>query len=423
MEINLVELIESRDLDDALTSPQATEWKRAINEEIRSLESQETWEITDLPGKQCIGCKWVFKLKKSTEGKVMRFKTRLVAQGFFQEKEINYNETYSPVANFSIIRFMLVITATFTWHTRHLDIKYAYLNGKLEEEIYMKVPPLYKTEEGKVVKLRRPIYGLKQSRRNWNEEINVFLTKNGYKRLRSSSCVYYKGHWTILVIYVDDIFIFSRKKAPLHETVKLIMDRYETRDLGDITYALGVKIQKDESGDIRLSQKAYIESILARFGLEKCRATSTPLEHGLKMSREDGPKSSKEKEEMTKVPYRHLIGSLMHLALYTRPDIMHAVTKLSQYNTNPGRIHWTQVKHVLRYLNGIKAYTLRYQASRECKIQFYSDADWAGDLDDRHSYSGMVVTMGQSVIQWKSAKQKSIYHDLKHGSRIRRIVN
>lgn len=409
MEINLVEVTEPRDLKEALTSPQATEWKRAINEEIESLESQGTWEIVDLPqDKRCIGCKWIFKLKTDSEGKITRFKARLVAQGFSQEKGIDYSETYSPVANFSIIRFMLAITAMFGWHTRHLDIKCAYLNGKLEEELYMSVPPLYKVEEGKVVKLKRPIYGLKQSGRNWNTEIDVFLTKNGFKRLRSSSCVYCKGCWTILVIYVDDIFAFSRKKATLREIIQLIKNEYETRDLGEITYALGVKIQRNELGDIQLSQKAYIESMLSKFGLEECRTTATPLEHGLRMSKEDGPKSPTEIEEMTKVPYRQLIGSLMHLALYTRPDIMYAVTKLSQYNTNPGRIHWAQAKHILRYLSGTKDYALQYRASQGPTIQIYSDADWAGDLDDRHSYSGMVVTMGQNVIHWKSMKQKSI---------------
>lgn len=284
-----------------------------------------------------------------------------------------------------------------------LNIKCAYLNGKLEE-LYMRALLLYKTKEGKVVKLKRPIYGLKQSGRSWNTEIDVFLTKNGFKRLRSSSCVYCKGRWTILVLYVDDIFIFSRKRASLHEAIQLITNGYETRDLGDITYALGVKIQRNESGDIQMSQRAYIESTLSKFGLQECRATATPLKHGLKMSTENGAKLPNEKEEMDKIPYRQLIGSLMYLALYTRPDIMHAVTKLSQYNTNSGRIHWTQAKHVLRYLSGTRDYALQYRAYEKPTIQIYNDADWAGDLDDRHSYSGMVVTMGQNTIQWKSIK-------------------
>lgn len=159
-----------------------------------------------------------------------------------------------------------------------------------------------------------------------------------------------------MVIYVDDIFIFSRRRAPLKKTVQLIKNGYETRDLGDISYALGVKIQRNKLDDIQLSQMTYMESILSKFGFEECRTTATHLEHGIKMSKEHGADSPEEKDKMAKVPYRQLIGSLMHLALHTRPDIIHAVTKLSQYNTNPGRIHWNQAKHVLRYLNGTKSY-------------------------------------------------------------------
>jgi len=272
----------------------------------------------------------------------------------------------------------------------------------------MIAPPLYKIGEGETVKLKRPIYGLKQSGRSWNTEINSFLTKNGFTRLQSSSCVYCKGRWIIIIIYVDDIFIFSSKRAPLRETVKLITNGYETRDLGDITYALGVKIERSKNGDIRLSQRSYIESTLSKYGLTECRTAATPLDQGIKMSKQDGPSSPDEKAEMAAVPYRQLIGSLMHLAIYTRPDIMHAVTKLSQFNTNPGRIHWNQAKHLLRYLSGTKEYALQYTAGATPEIQIFSDADWAGDVDDRRSYSGMVVTVGQNIIHWKSTKQKSV---------------
>jgi len=114
--------------------------------------------------------------------------------------------------------------------------------------------------------------------------------------------------------------------------VKLITDGYETRDLGDITYALGVKVERSKNGDIRLSQKSYIESTLSKYGLTECRTAAAPLDHGTKMSKRDGPSSPDEKAEMAAVPYRRLVGSLMHLAIYTRPDIIHAVTKLSQFN-------------------------------------------------------------------------------------------
>jgi len=173
--------------------------------------------------------------------------------------------------------------------------------------------------------------------------------------------VYRKDNRTVIVIYVDDIFIFFKEKNALRKVTRLITNRYEARDLDDITYALGVKIQRNKDGDVWLNQKAYIESILAKYGLNECRSVATFLERGQKMSKMDSAKSSEEIEEMARMPYRQLIGS-MHLALYTMPDIMHAVTKLSQFNANPGRAYWA--KHVLRYLSGTKNYAFLYRAGQ-----------------------------------------------------------
>ncbi|XP_076544682.1 uncharacterized protein LOC117610925 [Osmia lignaria lignaria] len=161
-EANLVEIVEPQSLKEALNSPQAAEWKNAINEELDSLSSRGTWEVTNLSeGRKCIGCRWVFKLKTDTDGVITRYKARIIAQGFSQEKGVDYSETYSPVANFSLIRLFLALTVTFRWDTRHVDMKCAYLYGELREETFMKPPPLYEVKEGTVVKLLRPIYGLK----------------------------------------------------------------------------------------------------------------------------------------------------------------------------------------------------------------------------------------------------------------------
>lgn len=186
-----------------MISPQAAQWKHAIKDELGSLTTRKTWEVTTIPdGRKCIGSRWVFKLKKNSEGVVTRYKARLVAQGFSQEKGINYNETYSPVANFSLIRLLLALAVEFRWYTRHVDIKCAYLYGKLDEEIYMKLPPMHRDEEELIVKLLRPIYGLKQSGRNWNHELNKFLIEQDFERMKSSNCVYTKKNWIILIVYI-----------------------------------------------------------------------------------------------------------------------------------------------------------------------------------------------------------------------------
>lgn len=409
IEVNSLEITEPQNVEEALESPQATQWKEAIKEELNNLSDRNTWEVTKLPeGRKCIGCRWVFKLKRDANGEICRYKARLVAQGFSQKKGMDYNETYSPVASFSIIRLMLAITMEFRWHTRHIDIKCAYLHGQLEEEIYMKLPPRCESKEGSVAKLLRPIYGLKQSGRNWNKELDDFLIKQGFRRLKASGCVYISGYWTIVVIYVDDIFVFSRDLASITDLIRCTTKAYEAKDLEEISYALGVKISWNKAGGVCLSQKAYIKSILRQYNMIECRGATTPLEPGMKISKEGCPKTQEEKEKMSEVPYRRLIGSLMYLALHTRPDLIYAVTKLSQYNTDPGEAHWHQAKHVLRYLNKTKDYELTYERNEESRIKIYCDADWASDIDDRHSFSGMVMKLGRNTVQWHSSKQKSI---------------
>ncbi|KAK2577746.1 hypothetical protein KPH14_012773, partial [Odynerus spinipes] len=277
-----------------------------------------------------------------------------------------------------------------------------------EEEIYMRPPPLYKTDEGNVLRLLRPIYGLKQSGRNWNEEIDNFLASQGFKRLKTSNCVYKRDDWTIVVVYVDDLFLFAPDLKLIESAVRHITSRYEAKDLGEINQALGIKVERKGNGDIRLSQKKYIEELLKRFGMVDCRKAATPLDPSIRLSKEDAPTNERERFSMRNVPYRELIGGLMFLAQSTRPDVLYAVIKLSQYNSNPGKRHWDQAKHILRYLNGTRDYSITYRACNKPRIEVYCDADWAGDLDDRHSYSGMVLLIGNDPVQWKSSKQKSL---------------
>lgn len=284
----------------------------------------------------------------------------------------------------------------------------------------MRLPPLYDAKEGKVAKLLRPIYGLKQSGRNWNEELNEFFIGMGFERLKSSSCTYRKGYWLIAVIYVDDIFMFSKKSSLITEAVSMISKRYEIKDLGEIHYAVGVKLDRKRNGALQLTQRAYIESTLKKY-MQECRGASTPLDPGIKISKKDCLGTHEEKEEMSRVPYRELVGSLMYLAQSTRPDIAYATSKLSQYNSNPGKAHWHQAKHVLRYLRKTRNLGIIYTPENKRQIQVYCDADWAGDIDDRHSYSGVVVMIGggHRPLAINEADLPISLHD---GSRIRSIV-
>jgi len=407
IEINLTEIIEPTTFEQAISLPQSEQWKAAMEEELKNLEDRNTWEVVNRDENiKYIGSKWVYKVKTDSNNKVVRFRARLVAQGYDQKKNVDYFESYAPVANISVIRLLLATSMHQDWKIQHLDIKCAYLYGELTEQIYMELPPGYNDSHTKVAKLKRPIYGLKQSGRNWNSAIDKFLTDNRFQRLKSNNCIYTYDNDLILTIYVDDILLFSKDISKLEQVKKLLMSKYEVRDLGIVSYLLGISISFTEQ-TMKLSQEKYIQKLINEYGMNECKSAKTPIEPGLKLSKCDSYSNESEIEEMKNVPYRQLVGSLMYIALATRPDIMYAVSKLAQFVSKPSRIHWMQAKRVLRYLYTTKNKTLTYSRGND-EIEIFTDADWAADIDDRHSYSGMVVFIGRNAVIWKSNKQKSI---------------
>lgn len=348
IEINMIEIVEPVTFEQAIASPQHKEWKLAMDDEIHSLESMNTWETVDSEEHiKCIGSKWIYRVKTDHMGKIIKYKARLVAQGYNQKKDVDYFETYAPVASISIIRLLLAMSVSQSWKIHHLDVKCAYLYGDLDEDIYMKLPTGYHESDRKIVKLKKPIYGLKQSGRNWNNTIDLFLNKNGFQRLKGNNCVYVYENELILTIYVDDILLFTKNLDKLKQVKVLLMSQYEIRDLGTASYLLGIRIDYNER-NIKLSQKLYIERLLNEYNIIECKTTKTPVELGTKLSKYDSPANDAEREEMRNVPYRQLIGSLMYIALATRPDILHIASKLAQFNSNPGKIHWMQTKRVFK---------------------------------------------------------------------------
>lgn len=217
-----------------MASPQCDKWKEAMEDEFRSLESRNTWEVVNrMEHIKCIGSKWVYKVKTDPTEKIVKYKARLVAQGYNQKKEVDYFESYAPVTNISTIRMLLAMSISQDWEVHHLDVKCAYLYGELTEDLYMKLPPGYGESDVKVAKLKKPIYGLKQSGRNWNNAIDMFLTKNKFQRLKSNNCVYMHDNDLILTIYVDDIVLFTKNinKLANHETISKVIHRKVVRSI------------------------------------------------------------------------------------------------------------------------------------------------------------------------------------------------
>lgn len=243
------------------------------------------------------------------------------------------------------------------WEVHHLDVKCAYLYGDLVENVYMKALQGYNKSNANVVKLKRPIYGLKQSGRNWNNEINGYLIDSGLNRLKCNNCTYTYGDDLILIIYVNDIVVFTKNMSSMNKVKDILMSKYEIKDLGRVSYLLGIKIEyKDEC--MELSQRVYIDKLLNEYNMNECKCVKTPIEVGMQLSENNSPQCEEDRKEMMNVPYRRLIGSLLYIALATRPDIMYAVIKMSQNVSDPGKTHWIQVKRILRYLKATKDCTL-----------------------------------------------------------------
>uniref|UniRef100_A0A2N9F135 CCHC-type domain-containing protein n=1 Tax=Fagus sylvatica TaxID=28930 RepID=A0A2N9F135_FAGSY len=413
-------LCDAKDVDEpasfseALHSPDRDEWMTAMQEEMSSMDKNNVWELVDLPpGRKTIGNKWVLKVKRKVDGSIDRYKARLVAKGYTQRKGIDYEDTFSPVVRFASIRLILSIVAKQDLELFQMDVKTAFLNGELDEEIYMAQPAGFeaKGHERKVCRLKRSIYGLKQSSRQWYLRFHDSITSFGFEMIEEDHCVYLKRSKRsilILSLYVDDILLAGNDMDSIVTTKKWLSSTFEMKDMGEANFVLGVKITRDRSKKLlSLSQGTYIKKILERFHMHNSKPIDTPMEKGCTLSLDQCPKNDEEKNQMSKVPYASAIGSLMYAMLCTRPDICFAVGMVSRYQSNPGPAHWRAVKRILRYLRGTSDHALCYHGG-DLRLTGYSDADWASDKDERKSTSGYAFILGGGAVSWCSKKQSCI---------------
>lgn len=399
-------------VSEAMSSDAANQWKSAMADELQSLQQNDTWRLTDLPaGKTPIKCKWVFKTKRDANGHVMRHKARLVVKGYSQREGIDYHETFSPVVRYSSIRFLLAMAAKYDLNIRQMDVVTAFLHGELKETIYMEQPQCFNDGSGRVCKLQRSLYGLKQSSRVWNEKLNSVLLAFGLKRSGADQCIYHlvQGNKMLYVaVYVDDVLIFSNDNEIEKRLKGVLCNNFRMKDLGDASSVLGVRIVRDRAaGTIAIDQSQYISNVLKRFGMEDANPVATPLDINQKISSKMCPSTRAQQIEMAKVPYKQAIGCLLFAAQITRPDINFAVNLLSRYSTNPGQAHWAAIKRLLRYLKGSIDKKLVYRKDSN-EIEGFCDADWASDLDQRKSTTGYVFVMQGAAVSWASRRQQTI---------------
>jgi len=382
-------------------------WRDAMLDEYKSIMKNDVWDIVSRPkGKSVVSSKWLYKIKHAADGSVEKYKARFVARGFSQKEGIDYDEIFAPVARYTTIRSVMSLASVLGWKLYQMDVKTAFLNGEVEQEVYVEQPDGFveHSKESHVCKLKKALYGLKQAPRVWYDRIDGFLRSLGFSKSSADPNLYFKvveNQPLILVLYVDDLFLTGEERQITWCKKKLTAE-FEMKDLGLMHYFLGLEVWQ-KPNEILLSQGKYAVDILKRFGMMNCRSVSTPMVANLKKLHDSG--SGEDLVDSTM--YRQLVGSLMYLT-HTRPDMQFAVSALSQFMAEPRERHWVAGKHILRYLRGTIAYGLKYTSIGGVMLHGYADSDWAGSPVDRKSTSGYCFSLGSAMISWSSRKQGTI---------------
>ncbi|KAG8499381.1 hypothetical protein CXB51_005990 [Gossypium anomalum] len=351
-----------------------------MDDEIAMIEKNKTWELVPRPiNRKVIGVKWVYRAKQNADGSLNKLKARLVVKGFSQKYGLDYMETFAPSA---------------------------FLNGFLEEEIYIDQPQgfVVSGKEQMVYKLKKALYGLKQAPRAWYTRIDSYLLSLGFERSISEPTLYVKKKQAetqlIVSLYVDDLLVTGGDRSILADFKAKMKDTFEMSDLGQMIYFLGMEVQQTHNG-IFLGQKTFAAKILRKFSMENCKPTNTPMAVGAKLSSQEGY------EHISEADYRSLVGCLLYLTA-TRPDIMYSVSVLSRFMYCCNKLHLQAAKRVLRYIKGTLSYGLKFSRNEDLKLIGYTDSDWAGSKDDMKSTSGYAFTLGSAMFCWSSKKQSIV---------------
>ncbi|GJU26909.1 putative ribonuclease H-like domain-containing protein [Tanacetum coccineum] len=392
--------VEPRSVAQALEDPS---WVDAMQEEMQQFKFQNVWVLVDLPeGKYAIGTKWILKNKRDTRGIVVRNKARLVAQGHRQEEGIDYDEVFALVARIEAIRLFLAFSSYLGFMVYQMDVKSAFLYGRIDEEVYVTQPKgsVDPQHPKKVYKVVKALYGLHQAPRAWYATLSTFLLKHGYRNGTIDKTLFLKKHKRDIIlvqVYVDDIIFGSTKQAWCDEFEALMKGQFEMSAMGELTLFLGLQVQQIPDG-IFINQEKYVQEILKKFDLECVRTATTPYEA-------PKPKSKNEPDSPVNVHlYRSMIGSLMYLTA-SRPDIMFAVSACSRNQVTPTTSNLEAVKKIFKYLKGQPKLGLWYPRESPFVLEAYSDSDYARANKDRKSTTGGCQFLGRRLISWQCKKQ------------------
>jgi len=422
-----------------LRSPQKVHWLSAEQAEMESFRENDVWEPSWLPpGRKALRTKWVYAVKYDTDGKIKKYKARLVARGYEQGFGGDFDETFSPVTKLTSLRLLFALSAQLGLVAHQMDVKTAFLNAELEEETYVEVPE--GVEPGApcdCFRLKRALYGLKQSPRMWNKNINEYLLSLGFVALPNEPCLYFRRQddkIAIIALYVDDMVIAGSDMPTIQDIKNKMSARYQMTDLGEVNQILGCEVTRDWTlGRITMIQRHYIRALIKKFfpGVV-LNTVRTPMGSKIYLSKSHCPQSPEEIEFMKSIPYRQAVGCLLWLAMGTRPDIAYAVSQVARFCENPGKSHWEAVQRIFRYLLGTIDLGLVYVRTEDSltgvmgcssavveptvldgyevgdNLKIYSDSDHARCIDTRRSVTGFVFFLAGAPICWQSRQQPTV---------------
>jgi hypothetical protein len=355
--------------------------------------------------KKAIGVKWIYRTKFNADGSINKHKAKLVVKGYAQMFGVDFSETFAPVARLDTIRILLALAAQNGWTIHQMDVKFAFLNGYLEEEIFVEQPEgfVIQGEEEKVYLLKKALYGLKQAPRAWYSRIDAHLLDLGFTKSLSEFTLYLRkinDELLVVSFYVDDLLVTGSNMEQIDVFKREMKNVFEMTDLGKMTFFLGMEVQQKHN-EIFICQQKYAKEILKKFNMEECRSTTTPMNQKEKFCKEDGA------AKIDETLYRTLIGCLMYLTA-TRPDIMNATSILSRYMHCASEIHFQPANRIVRYIKGTINYGLKFCQVKNSILHGYSDSDWASCVDDMRSTSGYFFSFGSAIFSWSSKKQEVI---------------
>ncbi|KAM5586525.1 hypothetical protein ABKV19_005444, partial [Rosa sericea] len=378
-----VSIVEPKNIKAALLDDN---WISAMQDELNQFTRNDVWYLVPRPSKcNVIGTKWIFRNKSDEKGNVIRNKARLVAQGYSQVEGLDFDETFAPVARLESVRLLLSIACHLQFKLFQMDVKTAFLNGFLQEEVYVEQPPGFQDPHNldHVYRLKKALYGLKQAPRAWYERLSTHLVGKGYNTGSIDKTLFVKRTKNDIIIaqvYVDDIVFGSTSKYLVKEFQSVMESEFEMSMCGELTFFLGLQVKQIDTG-LFLSQSKYAENLIKKFGLASKKTVTNPMSTTAKLSEDHEGKS------VDPTLYRSMIGSLLYLTA-SRPDISYSVGVCARFQANPKESHLDAVKRIIRYVAGTVNCGIFYTFDTNVEIAGYSDADWGGNLKDRKSTSG-----------------------------------